>query len=92
MVTRTASGVVQDLSAQVRGTLTLRPDGSFTQDLRIGTRQGRRAGSYRVEGEQLLLQGGSGQSATMRFRLKGGKLHLQEDQNGTAIRYGLVSP
>jgi hypothetical protein len=89
---RTASGEVRDHSAQTQGTLALRADGSFSQELRIGTQRLARSGRYQVDGERIHLRGNDGQAATLWFQLGGDRLWLQEEQSGIAIRYGLVSP
>jgi hypothetical protein len=86
---RRPNGEAQEYRDQVGGTFTLRADGTFAQELRIGAQQTSRSGTYRVEGGMIRLQNTAGSAATLRFTLEGGRLWLEEEKGGTRFRYGL---
>lgn len=58
-------GMTGQSTAYVYGHLVLKPDGTYTDDRRIGTIVGTRAGPYRLQGDRLtLISDGDSQTFT----------------------------
>jgi|GEM_PF-3099835 len=84
------NGEVQDYGNQVKGTFILRNDGTFQQEILIGTARTARSGNYRIEGEVIRLLGPNGATVMVRYGRNGQQLWLEEEQRGTRLRFGLV--
>ena len=61
-------GMTGNSTANVYGHLILKPDGTYTDDRRIGTIVGNRAGPYRLRGDQVtLVSDGGGSTQTFTY-------------------------